>query len=100
MIHQAIDNDAAALWVQTKDKWCPPVVVNAPAEHDRVIKTTVFGQKWGTFVFDEVHAVRTFNRLYMAAAKLGDLADLRIGLSATPGITTPMVSDVYSFGHC
>lgn len=91
---QAIENDAQQLWSQLKTKWADPVTINAPAHEARIIQQTVYGQKWGTCVVDEAHKMRTFNRTFMACMKLGPLCDVRIALSATPGITSPLVSHI------
>ena len=86
-----MENDASHLWTQLKSKWASPIPVNAPALEATIKAQTVFAQEWGTCVIDEAHKLRTFNRTFMACMELGKVSDVRIALSATPGITTPMV---------
>ena len=78
-----------------KGGWYDPHPVNFGSAQVLAKAVTVYQHQWGTLVIDEAHKIRTFNRTYMACVELGKLADLRIALSATPGITSPMVSPHY-----
>ena len=59
---------------------------------------TVFGQDWGAIICDEVQGMRTLNRFYTACRMLRDKSQMVIGMSATPGITSPMVRDMIESG--
>ncbi|KAI0730232.1 P-loop containing nucleoside triphosphate hydrolase protein, partial [Fomitopsis betulina] len=52
--------------------------------------TTVFGLEWGIVISDEVQGMRTLNKFYTACRMLRKRSDMIVGMSATPGITSPM----------
>ena len=69
-----------------------PILEGEAAE--RHMSQTVFGLEWSAVICDEVQGMRTLKRFYTACRMLRDKSQMVIGMSATPGITSPMVRDM------
>ena len=73
-----------------------PILDGEAAE--RHMSQTVFGLEWSAVICDEVQGMRTLKRFYTACRMLRDKSQMVIGMSATPGITSPMVRDMIESG--
>ena len=91
---KAVESDGRQLYAQPTRHWREgvPILQGATAEQRKA--ETVYGREWGAIICDEVQGLRTLNRFYTACRMLRPLANMVIGMSATPGITSPMVCRV------
>ena len=88
---KAIESDGTILYSQPSNAWQEGIKILQEPEASRVAAQTVFGLDWGVIISDEVQGVRTLNRFYTACRMLRPKSEMVIGMSATPGITSPMV---------
>ena len=91
---KAIESDGTILYSQPSNAWQEGIKILQEPEASRVAAQTVFGLDWGVIISDEVQGVRTLNRFYTACRMLRPKSEMVIGMSATPGITSPMVRDM------
>lgn len=88
---KAIEDDGHVLYTQPASAWREGLSIWPAAEERKHAATTVFGLEWGIVISDEVQGMRTLNKFYTACRMLRKRSDMIVGMSATPGITSPMV---------
>lgn len=88
---KAIESDGTMLYSQPSNAWQEGIKTLKEPEASTVAAQTVFGLDWGVIISDEVQGMRTLNRFYTACRMLRPKSEMVIGMSATPGITSPMV---------
>lgn len=88
---KAIESDGNTLYSTPQNAWQEGVRSLDGAQEEEQMSKTVFGLEWGAVICDEVQGMRTLNRFYTACRMLRNKSEMIIGMSATPGITSPMV---------
>ncbi|EED80799.1 predicted protein [Postia placenta Mad-698-R] len=63
---------------------------------DDARKKTLYGHKYGVFIVDEAHVMRTPNAAYCAARELRKISVMSMAMTATPVLT--MATDVWHIG--
>lgn len=94
MHNQAVKSDLDA-YFQPVSKGTRPKPKNSCPES--IVHNTLFseGRKYGVFVVDEAHYARTNNKLRAGCVELQALARFTVAMTATPIMTSPMVSTCF-----
>ncbi|GBE89337.1 hypothetical protein SCP_1503450 [Sparassis crispa] len=90
----ALQDDARATLTINTPRWDVPVQHFRFATHGAL---TLFATKWGVFILDEGHEIRTLNWTYIAARFLMEISAMGIVLTATPVMTRP--TDLWNMGR-
>lgn len=95
---EALVDDSTALFTRimhhVEDK------VDAGSSMSSIGPTTLFGHKYASFVIDEAHAARKFNKLHTAACCLRGQSASMIAMTATPVMTKLQVRSILLFLLC